>query len=131
MRLLTTCTWSVSKYRSRITRADGARIDDDLEAHEFMGCLSRLLVLIALAIQVIAGVLALVVLGSAGVLGSAAVMNSEDAMIIFVAIAFSLLATLFIALKMWMNSRIRKRLENELAACQSQHQARYSAAAES
>jgi len=75
-----------------------------------MGCLSRIVVIVAILVQIIAGALALIVLGSAGVLGSAAVVNSNDALIVFCAIIASLIATIVLALKIWLSSRDRKRL---------------------
>jgi len=62
-----------------------------------MGCLSRIVVIVAILVQIIAGALALIVLGSAGVLGSAAVVNSNDALIVFCAIIASLIATIVLA----------------------------------
>jgi len=41
-----------------------------------MGCLSRIVVIVAILVQAISGAMALLVLGSAGVPGSAAVVNS-------------------------------------------------------
>lgn len=73
-----------------------------------MGCLSRIVVIVALLVQSIAGVLALIVLGSAGVLGSATVVNSRDALIVFCAVIASLVATIVLALKIWLSSRDRK-----------------------
>jgi hypothetical protein len=84
-----------------------------------MGCLSRSIVLLAVVVQVGAAALALVVLGSAGVLGSAAVINSNDALIVFIAVACSLLATFVLTMKIWLGSRKRKRLEAQLRALQS------------
>lgn len=80
-----------------------------------MGCLSRILVVGALLVQVIASGLALLVLGSAGVLGSAAIINSDDAFLVFIAVALSLLATVVLAVKIWIGSRRRKHMERELA----------------
>ncbi len=80
-----------------------------------MGCLSRLVVIAALGVQVIASGLGLIVFGSAGVLGNAAIVSAEDALIVFVALALSLVATLVLAIKLWLGSRKRKRLEQALA----------------
>lgn len=81
-----------------------------------MGCLSRLVVIAALAVQVIASVLGLIVFGSAGVLGNAAIVSAEDALIVFIALALSLVATVVLTIKLWLGSRRRKRLEQALAA---------------
>lgn len=75
-----------------------------------MGCLWRIVVIVAILVQIIAGALALIVLGSAGGLGSAVLINSNDALIVFFAIAASLVATIVLALKIWLSSRDRKRL---------------------
>ena len=80
-----------------------------------MGCLSRLVVIVALAVQVVASVLGLIVLGSAGVLGEAAIISADDALVLFIALSLSLLATLVLAIKLWLGSRKRKRLEHALA----------------
>lgn len=74
-----------------------------------MGCLSRILVVGALLVQVIASGLALLVLGSA------AIINSDDAFLVFIAVALSLLATVVLAVKIWIGSRRRKHMERELA----------------
>lgn len=58
-----------------------------------MGCLSRLLVIGAILIQFLAAALGLLVLGSAGVLGEAALISSSDAILLFVLLALSLAAT--------------------------------------
>lgn len=75
-----------------------------------MGCLSLIVVIIAILAQVIAGALALIVLGSAGGLGSAVRINSDDALIVFFAIVASLVATVVLALKIWLSSRDHKRM---------------------
>ncbi len=64
----------------------------------------------------------MLVLGSAGVLGEAALVSSTDAVVVFVLLAGSLAATFVLALKLWVNSRNRKRFERELAACKAQTQ---------
>ena len=81
-----------------------------------MGCLSRLVVMAALAVQVIASALGLIVFGSAGVLGNAAIVSAEDALIVFIALALSLVATIVLTIKLWLGSRKRKRLEQALNA---------------
>ena len=81
-----------------------------------MGCLSRILVLGALGVQVAAAALGMLVLGMAGVLGNAAIISAEDALFIFVLLAASLLATIVLAVKLWTGSRKRKRLEAEIEA---------------
>ncbi|MDQ3654604.1 MAG: hypothetical protein M3457_05950 [Chloroflexota bacterium] len=80
-----------------------------------MGCISRLLVAAALAVQIIAAALGMLVLGSAGVLSEAALISSTDA-VVFVMLALSLAATFVLAIKLWFNSRNRKRLERALAS---------------
>lgn len=84
-----------------------------------MGCISRVIVVLAIIVQVVSASLALIVLGSAGVLGSTAVINSDDALIVFVAVALSLLATVVLTVKIWLSSRKRKRLEARLLALQT------------
>lgn len=79
-----------------------------MEAH--VGCFSRIIVILSILVQVVAGGLALIVLGSAGVLGEAAIISADDALIVFVAICASLLATIVLSVKIWLSSRDRKRL---------------------
>jgi hypothetical protein len=77
-------------------------------------CLSRTIVGIALLIQLMAAALGMLVLGSAGVLGEAALMSAEDALIIFALLGVSLIATLVLGAKIWLASRTRRRLHDEL-----------------
>lgn len=81
-----------------------------------MGCLSRMVIILALVVQVLAGALGLIVIGSAGVLGEAAIINSTDALVMFVSLCLSLLATVVLTIKLWLGSRKRKRLERALAS---------------
>jgi hypothetical protein len=80
-----------------------------------MGCLSRFLIAGAILTQLVASALALLVLGSAGVLGEAAIMSAEDAMILFVLMALNLVATIVLAFKVWSSGRAKKRMGQELA----------------
>jgi hypothetical protein len=80
-----------------------------------MGCLSRFLIVGALLTQLIASAAALLVLGSAGVLGEAAIMSAEDVMILFVLMALNLLATVVLAIKVWSSGRAKKRMGQELS----------------
>ncbi|MGB3330860.1 MAG: hypothetical protein WBA46_17990 [Thermomicrobiales bacterium] len=75
-----------------------------------MGCLSRFVVIVAILVQLVSGVLALVVLGSARTMGEAALLNKTDALTILVATGASLLATFVLAIKIWMSSRTKKHL---------------------
>jgi hypothetical protein len=84
-----------------------------------MGCLSRLIVVVALLVQVVAAGLGMLVLGSAGVLGEAALISSTDALVMFVLLALSLLATCILTVKLWLASRTRKRLERDFAVIQT------------
>lgn len=87
-----------------------------------MGCISRIIVLLAIVVQVAAAALGMLVLGSAGILGEAALVSSTDAIVVFALLAGSLLATFVLAMKLWMNSRNRKRLLKELTVCKAQIQ---------
>ncbi len=69
---------------------------------------------LALVVQVLAGALGLIVIGSAGVLGQAAIINSTDALVMFIALCLNLLATVVLTIKLWLGSRKRKRLERAL-----------------
>jgi len=75
-----------------------------------VGCLSRAIVVVAVLVQLIAGSLVLIVLGSAGVLGNAAIISADDAVVVFFATVASLVATVILAVKIWMSSRAKKRM---------------------
>lgn len=84
-----------------------------------MGCLSRIIVTSALLVQVAAAVLGMMVLGMAGVLGEAAIILAEDAVIMFVLLSASLASTFVLAIKLLVGSRSRRRLAAELAAART------------
>lgn len=84
-----------------------------------MGCLRRLVISATLAIQILTFALALLVIGSAGVLGKAAIISSNDALILFILSAISLVGTLVLAVLLWSGGRTRRRLAQELAAHQA------------
>lgn len=84
-----------------------------------MGCLSRFLVIGAFATQMLASAFALLVLGSAGVLGEAAIINANDALILLVLIGLNLLATVVIAIRLWSSGKEKKRMSQELASYQA------------
>jgi hypothetical protein len=91
------------------------------EGHLFMGCLSRLLVVGAILIQFLAAALGLLVLGSAGVLGEAALISSSDAIFLFVLLALSLVSTFVLSIKIWMASRENHRLQAQITSYQTAH----------
>lgn len=86
-----------------------------------MGCLSRILVLGALGVQLIASAFALLVLGSAGVLGEAAIISANDAVALLVLIGLNLLATIILAIKVWLSGREKKRMAQQLASYHATH----------
>lgn len=79
-----------------------------------MGCLSRFIVVGAIATQLVASALGLLVLGTAGVLGEAAIMSAEDALVLLILMALNLLATVVLVIKLWTASRSRKQMGQEL-----------------
>ena len=81
-----------------------------------MGCLRRFAVVGIIVLQLVTFVLALVVLGSAGVLGEAALFSSDDALILFVLNAASLVGTLVLTLVLWWGGRVRRRQARELVS---------------
>ncbi len=83
-----------------------------------MGCLRRFVVVGIIGLQLVTFVLALVVLGSAGVLGEAALLSSDDALILFVLNAASLVGTLVLTLVLWWGGRVRRRQARELLSWQ-------------
>jgi hypothetical protein len=62
----------------------------------------------------VASAAALLVLGSAGVLGEAAIMSADDVMILFVLMALNLVATIVLAFSIWSSGRTKKRMGQEL-----------------
>ena len=82
-----------------------------------MGCLRRLLVIGIVGLQTLTFALTLVVLGSAGVLGEAALISADDLVVLFILNVGSLVATLVLTVIMWTGrrsgSRSRRRQARE------------------
>lgn len=83
-----------------------------------MGCLGRLITIGAILTQIVASGAALLVLEMAGVLGGAAIIGTDDAMILFILMALNLLATLVLGFKLWRSGSDRKRMRRQLASYQ-------------
>ncbi len=81
-----------------------------------MGAVRRLFVGGIVLLQLATFALTLLVLGSAGSLGGAAFISTDDALLLFVLNAGSLVATLVLALVLWAGGRARRRQARELAA---------------
>lgn len=81
-----------------------------------MGCLGRALVAGVVVLQVAAFGLTLAVIWSAGVLGEAAIISADDALILFFLNAGGLAGTLMLAVVLWLGGRARRRQTRELAA---------------
>ena len=84
-----------------------------------MGCLRRLLVVGVVCLQLAIFALTLLVLGSAGVLGKAAIVSADDAMILFFLNAAALAGTMVLAVALWLGGRARHRQARELATLRS------------
>jgi len=76
-----------------------------------MGCLRRILIVLALLWNLAGWALVAIVIGDANTLGEAALINKNDAMVIFIASLGGLLLTLMLAILVWSGSRRRRKLE--------------------
>ena len=79
-----------------------------------MGCLGRGALVGVILLQCVAFILTMLVLGSAGVLGEAALIAADDAVLLVVLSALGLLGTLVLSMTCWRGARSRRRLEREL-----------------
>ena len=68
-----------------------------------------------LLVQVLAALWALLVVGSSNTLGEVALLSADDAIVLFILAALSLLSTAILALVIWRGSRRGRKLEQELA----------------
>ncbi len=80
-----------------------------------MGCLRRLFLVGTVIVQFAAFIWALVVFGSAGVLGGAAVIAAEDALVGFILAAAAAALTLIQVIVLWRGGRTRRRMAAELS----------------
>lgn len=81
-----------------------------------MSCIGRACVAGVVVLQIATFALTLAVLLSAGVLGEAAIISANDALILFFLNAASLAGTIFLAVVLWLDGRTRRRQTRELAA---------------
>jgi hypothetical protein len=81
-----------------------------------MGCLRRLVLVGIVALFALTFGLSLAVLGSAGVLGKAAILSADDALVLLFLNAASAGALLVLVVMLWVGGRSRRRLEGERAA---------------
>lgn len=86
-----------------------------------MGCLRRFTTVLILLIQIAALGFTLLVIGMAGVLEEAAVINATDAMVVFVLSAIALAGTILLAIMLWLGGRRRRQLEREREALRREH----------
>lgn len=80
-----------------------------------MGCLRRLFLIGTIIVQFAAFGWALIVFGSAGVLGGAALVAAEDALVGFILAAVAAVLTLIQVIVLWRGGRARRRMAVELA----------------
>lgn len=80
-----------------------------------MGCFRRILAVCVVFFLTVTALLSLLVLGSAGVLGDAALISADDALFLVVLNALSLLSIVVLILILWQGSRHRSRLEKKIA----------------
>jgi hypothetical protein len=81
------------------------------EKETVMGCLRRILIGLALLWNLAGWALVAIVIGDANTLGEAALINKNDAMVIFVASLGGVLLTLMLVILVWSGSRRRRKLE--------------------
>lgn len=81
-----------------------------------VGCLARTIVAGTLVLQAAAFALTLAVVWSAGVLGEAAIISADDALVLFFLCAAGLAGTAVLAVALWRGGRTRRRQARELAA---------------
>jgi hypothetical protein len=81
-----------------------------------MGYLSRLIAVVALLVQAAVGIIGLVVIGSADVVGEVAFLSKNDALLLLFLLVGSLVTTVVLAIERWRTSRKRRRLEGQLTA---------------
>lgn len=84
-----------------------------------MDCLGRAFVAGAIVLQVAAFGLTLAVIWSAGVLGEAAIISADDALILFVLNVAGLVGTGGLAMPLWLGGRARRHQARDLATLQS------------
>ena len=80
-----------------------------------MGCLRRGMIITILLLDVVTFGLTIAVLGSAGVLGQAALIAKDDALLLVVMNGAALVGTLVLAVVIWLGSRDRSRGDRELS----------------
>lgn len=84
-----------------------------------MSCLGRLIIAGAVIVQIATFALTLAVIWSAAVLGEAAIIGADDAMILFFLNIAGLAGTLVIAAALWLGGRARRRQARALTALES------------
>lgn len=80
-----------------------------------MGCFRRVFLVGTVIVQLAAFAWALIVFGSAGVLGGAALIAAEDALVGFILAAVAAVLTLIQVIVLWRGGRARQRMVVELA----------------
>ena len=81
-----------------------------------MGCLRRFLVVGIVLTQLASFAFTLLVFGAAGALGEAVILNSTDALVVFLLNGAALLATVVLVVVLWSGGRARRRQAREIAA---------------
>ena len=85
-----------------------------------MGFRSRLLVVVAIGIQLLAAGFGLLVLGSAGVKREAVQLSSIDVTAVVILLALSAVACLVLGVTIWLSLREHSRLRQQIFTCRSQ-----------
>ena len=80
-----------------------------------VGCLRRLFLVGTVIVQFAAFIWALIVFGSAGVLGGAAVIAAGDALVGFILAAIAAVLTLIQVIVLWQGGRVQRRMAAELS----------------
>lgn len=85
-----------------------------------MGCLGRILYAIIIGLFAVTFGLDLLVIGSAGTLGEAAIVSADDLLLLFFLNAASFIGLVILVLLMWRGHRLRQRQEKVIAELRSQ-----------
>jgi hypothetical protein len=85
-----------------------------------MGCLGRILYAVIIGLFAITFGLDLVVIGSAGTLGEAAIVSADDLLLLFFLNAASFIGLVILVLLMWRGHRLRQRQEKSIVELRTQ-----------
>lgn len=85
-----------------------------------MGCLGRVLYAVIIGLFAVTFGLDLLVIGSAGTLGEAAIVSADDLLLLFFLNAASFIGLVVLVLLIWRGHRLRQRQEKTIAELRNQ-----------